>query len=105
MPFSSHAVRRVIHATALLVALPAILASQATGPLATTTGQQPVAIRGGWLFTATGNDVVRNQGVLIVGGRLVAVNRTITPNEMAGARIVDLRDDEYVLPGIFDVHA
>jgi imidazolonepropionase-like amidohydrolase len=43
--------------------------------------------------------------VLIVGGRLVAVNRTITASEAAGARIVDLTDDEYVLPGIFDVHA
>ena len=40
-----------------------------------------------------------------MGGRLVAVNRAITPNEAAGARIVDLKDDEYVLPGFFDVHA
>ena len=105
MLFSSHVMRRVLHALAQIAALPALLAAQAIGPLAATTGQQPVVIRGGWLFTATGNDVVRNQGVLIVGGRLVAVNRPITANETAGARIVDLKDDEYVLPGIFDVHA
>ncbi len=105
MLVSSDAVRRMMCAAAIAAALPATLPAQATGPLATTTGQQPVVIRGGWLFTATGNDVVPNRGVLIVGGRLVAVNRPITATEMAGARIVDLRDDEYVLPGLFDVHA
>ena len=102
---SSPTVRRMLHVVALLAVLPMALAAQAAGPLGQTTGQQPVVIRGGWLFTATGNDVVRNQGVLIVGGRLVAVNRPITANETAGARVFDLRDDEYVLPGIFDVHA
>jgi imidazolonepropionase-like amidohydrolase len=89
----------------MVAALPMSLTAQAVGPLPQTTGQQPLVIRGGWLFTATGDNVVRNQGVLIVGGRLVAVNRTITASEAAGARIVDLTDDEYVLPGIFDVHA
>src|SRR6201991_20747 len=67
--------------------------------------QQNVVIRGGWLFTATGNTVVRNRGILIVAGRLMAVDRAITPAEVEGARVVQLRDDQYVLPGIFDVHA
>ena len=48
---------------------------------------------------------MRNRGMLIVAGRLLAVDRAITPVEMAGARVIDLRDDQYVLPGIFDVHA
>ncbi|MEO7455711.1 MAG: amidohydrolase family protein [Gemmatimonadaceae bacterium] len=99
------AVRPAIRAAVMVVALPALAAAQATGNSVQTTGQQPVVIRGGWLFTATGDNVVRNQGVLIVSGRLVAVNRPITANELAGARVVDLEDDEYVLPGIFDVHA
>jgi imidazolonepropionase-like amidohydrolase len=97
-------VRRALQLVAL-AATPMSLLSQGAAPLAHTTGQQPVVIRGGWLFTATGNDVVRNQGMLIVGGRLVAVNRAITASETAGARVVDLKDDEYVLPGFFDVHA
>ncbi|HEY9225242.1 MAG TPA: hypothetical protein VIP11_01260, partial [Gemmatimonadaceae bacterium] len=67
--------------------------------------QQNVVIRGGWLFTSTGNDVIRNRGVLIVAGRLAAVDRAITPAEIDGARVIDLRDDQYVLPGFFDVHA
>src|SRR5690349_12683226 len=67
--------------------------------------RDPVVIRGGWLFTATSDTVERNQGILIVAGRLLAVNRAITAEEAQGARIIQLRDDQYVLPGIFDVHA
>src|SRR5689334_24336936 len=67
--------------------------------------RNPVVIRGGWLFTATTDNVVRNQGTLIVAGRLLAVNRPITADEAQGARVIELRDDQYVLPGIFDVHA
>src|SRR5512146_2161784 len=67
--------------------------------------RNPVVIRGGWLFTATSDSVVRNQGILIVAGRLLGVNRPITDDEARGARIVLLRDDQYVLPGFFDVHA
>ncbi len=106
MSLPASVVRLVIRAVALILALPTVLAAQAdTGPLGRTTGQQPVVLRGGWLFTATSDTVVRNQGVLIVGGRLVAVNRAITAGELAGARVIDLADTDYVLPGLFDVHA
>jgi len=67
--------------------------------------RDPVVIRGGWLFTATTDNVVKNQGILIVAGRLLAVNRPITDDEARGARVIQLRDDQYVLPGFFDVHA
>jgi imidazolonepropionase-like amidohydrolase len=67
--------------------------------------QQNIVIQGGWLFTSTGDAVVRNRGVLIVAGRLLAVDRPLTAAETAGARVIALRDDQYVLPGIFDVHA
>ena len=67
--------------------------------------RDPVVIRGGWLFTSTSDNVVRNQGILIVAGRLLAVNRPITEEEARGARVVQLREDQYVLPGFFDVHA
>src|SRR5690242_7066306 len=71
----------------------------------TALRRSPVVIRGGWLFTATNDSVVRNQGILIVAGRLLAVNRAITDDEARGARVIQLRDDQYVLPGFFDVHA
>src|SRR5262245_21092665 len=86
----------------VLLALAQTIGAQTNG---VSWPQQNVVLRGGWLFTSTGDNVIRNRGVLIVGGRLVAVDRAITPAEMAGVRVIDLRDDQYVLPGIFDVHA
>jgi imidazolonepropionase-like amidohydrolase len=92
-----------------MIALRRILAAGAmvSGTLSAQAPQhqQNVVIRGGWLFTATSNTVVRNRGILVVAGRLMAVDRAITPAEAAGARVIQLRDDQYVLPGIFDVHA
>jgi len=82
-----------------------LLLAGAVAAQAPAEHQQNVVIRGGWLFTGTGNTVVRNRGILVVAGRLMAVDRAITPAEAAGARVVELRDDQYVLPGIFDVHA
>ena len=106
MRLSISVIRCVVCACSMIVTASTALAAQAaTDPLAHTSGQQPVVLRGGWLFTATSDTVVWNQGVLIVGGRLVAVNRPITASEMAGSRVIDLADDEYVLPGFFDVHA
>ena len=100
----SRAVQSV--AAALLVSVATATGAQVTAAAATQAGpQQNVVIRGGWLFTSTGDNVIRNHGILIVAGRLMAVDRSLTPAEMAGARVVDLRDDQYVLPGIFDVHA
>jgi imidazolonepropionase-like amidohydrolase len=77
----------------------------APNPLAETKGQQPLIIKGGWLFTATSDQVVKNGGILVVGGKIVAMNRPFTPLESAGAKVVTLRDDEYMLPGLIDVHA
>ena len=107
---SSSSARRV--AAALLAAVASTVAAvrvpaqtPATASTVAVVPRQPVVIRGGWLFTATGDNVIRNRGILIVAGRLMAVDRAITPAEMKGARVIDLRDDQYVLPGIFDVHA
>jgi hypothetical protein len=39
--------------------------------IAGTVGHQTIVVRGAWLLTAVSCDAVRNQGVLIVGGRIV----------------------------------
>src|SRR3569833_4779025 len=95
------------HRILLGLAAAVVLTTHATGVAGQTVAQhqQNVVIRGGWLFTATGNTVIRNRGILIVAGRLMAGDRAITATEAAGARVVQLREDQYVLPGIFDVHA
>ncbi len=102
----SRIVRRSISRIAVSLAL--VLACSVRRELAAqapVVPRQPVVIRGGWLFTSTGDNVIRNRGILVVAGRLMAVDRPITADEMKGARVIDLRDDQYVLPGIFDVHA
>ena len=39
----------------------------------TALRRNPVVIRGGWLFTGTSDTVVRNEEILIVAGRLLAL--------------------------------
>jgi imidazolonepropionase-like amidohydrolase len=73
--------------------------------LGQTTGQPPLIIKGGWLFTGTSDKVIKNTGVLVVSGRIMAINRPLTAVETAGAKTLQLKDDEYVLPGLIDVHA
>jgi imidazolonepropionase-like amidohydrolase len=108
---NSQGLRMLIDALRRRLALAIASATLLLGSALPTRAQAPaqheqnVVIRGGWLFTATGNTVIRNRGILIVAGRLMAVDRAITPTEAEGARVVQLRDDQYVLPGIFDVHA
>jgi imidazolonepropionase-like amidohydrolase len=101
-------IRRMLAAIGIAAGLAPHAAAQNTPANAervTALRRNPVVIRGGWLFTATSDSVVRNRGILVVAGRLLAVNRPITADEARGARVIQLRDDQYVLPGIFDVHA
>lgn len=67
--------------------------------------QTPVVIRGGWVFTATNDQVARNQGILVRGGVFQVVNGSIAPADTQGARVITLADSDYVLPGLIDVHA
>src|SRR5436853_2437739 len=103
-----HIIRRLFAVLGFATMLAPLAAAQNTSDNAariTALRRNPVVIRGGWLFTGTSDTVVRNEGILIVAGRLLAVNRAIIADEAQGARIIQLRDDQYVLPGIFDVHA
>jgi imidazolonepropionase-like amidohydrolase len=99
-----HAAGRLRAASLLVLTL--ILA----GPVHTHAQEPLVApgdlvLRGGWLFDATGNDVRRNRGIVIRRGKLVAVDRDLSAANLDGATVRTLGDDEYVLPGLFDLHA
>jgi hypothetical protein len=62
-------------------------------------------VRGGWIFDAVQDNVVRNQGIVIVRGKLLAVNVDPARYNIANVQTVQLADDEYVLPGFVDLHA
>lgn len=82
------------------LALPASACSRADAAESDT-----VVIRGGWLFDAVRDDVRRNTGIVIVSGKLFEVDADLTDRDLSAARVVTLDDDEYILPGIFDLHA
>lgn len=65
----------------------------------------PLIVRGGWLFTATSDTVERNRGLFVRAGKLLVTDGTFSDQDTTGARLIQLGDDEYVLPGLIDVHA
>jgi len=101
----NHAARRLCAATLF------ILIWLLAGPTHPAQAQEPLVapgdlvLRGGWIFDATGDNVRRNRGIVIRRGKLVAVDRDLSPASLAGATVRALADDEYVLPGLFDLHA
>src|SRR5262245_24087806 len=63
---------------------------------------QDLLLRGGMLFDAVGNEAVRNPGILIRAGKILQIGAGVdAPN----ARLIQLADDAFVLPGFFDLHA
>lgn len=90
---------------AALAAAPAGI--QAQEPVAGADGT-PLLVRGGLLWDGTGDDARLNPGVLIANGTILrigdgegAAEGDVPPD----ADIVDLPDDAFVMPGLFDLHA
>ena len=63
-----------------------------------------ILITGGWLFTSTGNDRIRNPGILIRAGKFLRVGGDVSIALPNGERIA-LADSETVIPGLVDLHA
>ncbi len=66
--------------------------------------ERDVVVTGGWLFTSTGNDRVRNPGILIRAGKFLRVGGDLSI-AAADAQRVQLADTETAIPGLFDLHA
>jgi imidazolonepropionase-like amidohydrolase len=67
--------------------------------------QDAVIIRGGWIFTGTADTVQRNRGILVRGGKLLVTDGKMSEDDTSNAKIIQLGNDEYILPGFFDMHA
>src|ERR1035437_1329138 len=94
--------RRLVGALSCAVLL--MPCAAASGQDATTVPATTV-IRGGWLFDAVGDGVRRNRGIVMVGGKLLSVDVAPTARDLAGANVITLGDNDYILPGLFDLHA
>ena len=61
---------------------------------------------GGGLFDGTGDDVVPNPGIVMTEGRFQAVAAVAASEAVAaGATVVEVGEEEVILPGLLDLHA
>jgi imidazolonepropionase-like amidohydrolase len=65
--------------------------------------ERDVVVTGGWLFTSTSDERIRNPGLLIRGGKFLRVGGEVSA--AANAERVEVADSETVMPGLFDLHA
>ncbi len=69
-------------------------------------GQEPVTwIRGGHLFDVHRGAMIPNPGIVIVGGRILSLGEPDPRLDRSTVREIALATDQYVLPGLVDVHA
>src|SRR5581483_12166491 len=71
----------------------AALALSVAGHRGVAAQERDVVVTGGWLFTSTGNDRVRNPGILIRGGKFLRVGGDLSIAE-ANAQRVQVADTE-----------
>lgn len=78
----------------LFLTAPAVIAQEA-----------PLLVTGGHYFDVTAGMMIPNDGIVVIGGRLMTVGTSEADLDLSNVERLELRDDEYVLPGLFDVHA
>jgi imidazolonepropionase-like amidohydrolase len=61
-----------------------------------------LVLRGGMLFDAVRTDAIPNPGILIRAGKIMQIDGAI---DAPYAQVVQLGNDEFILPGFFDLHA
>ena len=66
---------------------------------------QDLIVRGGWLFDAVGDASVRNTVIVIRGGKFARIGASAADVDLGAVPLIQLGDDDYILPGIFDLHA
>ena len=64
-----------------------------------------LVIRGGWIFDGLGDTVARNTGILIRGGKIIEIGMKPNELDLAAAQVRELGEDDYIIPGMFDIHA
>src|SRR4030095_1227516 len=66
--------------------------------------QQDVIIRGGWRFDTAKETMVKNTGIVVHGGTFIEVGANLQGRDLSDAKLVDLKDDQFILPGLFAMH-
>ncbi len=72
-------------------------------PIALRPGD--IVILGGHRFDTARETMVPNTGLVVRSGILVEVDADLAGRDVSLAQVVRLSDDQFVLPGLFDLHA
>ena len=64
-----------------------------------------IFIRGGWLFDGVSNSIRKNEGILIKQGKIIHIDRSLENKADPSIKLIELSDDETILPGMIDLHA
>ena len=66
---------------------------------------QGTVLRGGWYFDSENGQVIENSSLVIAGGKFLEVGADLAGRDLSAMRVVELSQDDYIVPGIFDLHA
>ena len=64
-----------------------------------------IVLRGGWLFDGVSNERRRNSGIVIENGVFAGVDAELEDRILSESDVVDLSDEDTILPGMIDLHA
>lgn len=93
-------------AGAVLVSSCVLLAGCGAGEAAAELAGDALVVQGGLLFDGTGDALVANLGLVIAEGRFQAIGADAAEQAVAGgADVVQIGEEEVILPGFFDLHA
>jgi imidazolonepropionase-like amidohydrolase len=90
----------VLVVVVLAISMP-LLGAQA--PLRLQPGD--TVIRGGTWIDVERGTAVRNTGIVVRDGVIMAMDADLASADLSQAHVIDLASDEYILPGLFDLHA
>ncbi len=74
-------------------------------PLTLSAQPEPVLLKGGHYFDVDSGQMIKNEGIMVRGGRFYRVGSGSSEAGTEDIRVMELEDDEYILPGMVDIHA
>lgn len=66
---------------------------------------EPLYLEGGFYYDTGQARMIPNEGIIIRGGKFYRIGKSPDKKRLTEYNIIQLDDDQYILPGIVDVHA
>jgi len=96
---------RTALASAWIMVLPILLSACVGESGEEAAPPNSLAILGGHLWSGTGDQAVPNPGILIRDSLFLTAGGDLEDGDLAGTTVIQLSDDDHILPGLFDLHA